>query len=144
MPDLKVGRIMLPCHNVTSQWGRIYLVKRRQNRKMGRRRLWMPLIQKLRSISNKLCTYLKVKPTNHFLVVLIRPTYLDGISCYTLHSSAIILLRLECPRLWRITDLSLVVNKHDQRTMKTAIKNFLAFPSFQRSKIKPIFSNKVH
>ena len=62
--------------------------------KMGRRRLWMPLIQKLRNISNKLCTYLKVKPTNHFLVVLIRPTYLDGISRYTLHSSAIILLRI--------------------------------------------------
>ena len=37
---------------------------------------------------------------------------------------------LECPRLWRITDLSLMVNKQDQRTMKTAIKIFLAFPSF--------------
>ena len=34
---------------------------------------------------------------------------------------------LECPRLWRITDLNLVVNKHDKRTMKTAIKIFSAF-----------------
>ena len=29
---------------------------------------------------------------------------------------------LECPRLWRITDLSLVVNKQDQRAMKMAIR----------------------
>ena len=36
------------------------------------------------------------------------------------------LYSLECPRLWRIMDLSLVVNKQDQRTMKTAIKIFLA------------------
>ena len=37
---------------------------------------------------------------------------------------------VEWPRLWRITDLSLVVNKEGQRTMKTAIRIFLTFPSF--------------
>ena len=37
---------------------------------------------------------------------------------------------IEWPRLWRITDLSLVVNKEGQKTMKMAIKIFLAFPSF--------------
>ena len=37
---------------------------------------------------------------------------------------------IEWPRLWQITDLSLVVNKQDQRAMKTAIKIFLAFPLF--------------
>ena len=37
---------------------------------------------------------------------------------------------LEWPRLWRITDLSLVGNKLGQRTMKMAMKIFLAFPSF--------------
>ena len=39
--------------------------------------------------------------------------------------------RLECPRLWRITDLSLAVNKQGQRTMKMAMKIFLTFLSFR-------------
>ena len=42
--------------------------------------------------------YSKVKPTNHSLVVLIQPTYLDGISRYTLHSSAVLLPRTVGPR----------------------------------------------
>ena len=37
-------------------------------------------------------------------------------------------------------------SKQDQRTMKTAVKIFLAFPSFQnwRSKIGPIFTKKKY
>ena len=37
---------------------------------------------------------------------------------------------IEWPRLWRITDLSLVGNKEGQRTMKTAMIIFLASLSF--------------
>ena len=66
---------------------------------------------------------------------------------------------IECPRLWRITDLSLVVNKQDQRAMKMAITFFWPFCRFriegrkqQKSKRQattltsnsPIFSNISH
>ena len=37
--------------------------------------------------------------------------------------------RLVCPKLFFCKQLSLVVNKEGQRTMKTAVKIFLAFPS---------------
>ena len=53
--------------------------------------------------------------------------YFDGCFCCCLASKLTVMCSsssaccLECPRLWRITNLSLVVNKQDQRTMKTAI-----------------------
>ena len=40
-------------------------------------------------------------------------------------------LRLVCPKLFFCKQLSLVVNKYDQRTMKIAIRICLAFQSFQ-------------
>ena len=52
-----------------------------------------------------------------------KPKNVSYKSCQAEKMHAICLL--EWPRLWQITDLSLVVNKEDQRTMKTLQTQFL-------------------